>query len=309
MPTDVPISGASSPPFKIMALRRPGTCACGIDLAVGERAAWDRAARTVRCLPCVQADPLSTPTSGPAVPDSDHSVPEVEPATPVVPAVIEVGMAGGSAQQEFARRHAKREDRIRAAHPKLGGLILAVSDDPQSTTAWKSGAVGERKLGDKLAGLGETIIALHDRQVPKSRANIDHVVVGPAGVYVIDAKRYKNAKIAVRRSGGILKPATTQLMVSGRDKTQLVEAMAWQVAAVRAALAASSEFVDAPITAALCFVDAEFPFFGTIEIGDVRVRGLGGTAKLVSAAGPFDAAGRDRLARHLAAQLPAKLSK
>jgi hypothetical protein len=220
--------------------------------------------------------------------------------------VIELGIAGGSAQHEFDRRHAKREERIRSAHPRLGGLILALSDDPQSTAAWKSGAVGERKLGDKLAGLGDTIIALHDRQVPKSRANLDHVVVGPAGVYVVDAKRYKNAKIAVRRSGGFLTPARTQLMVSGRDKTKLVEAMAWQVAAVRAALAASAEFADTPVIAALCFLDAEFPFFGTIEIGNVRVRGLGGTAKLVSTAGPCDLAARDRLARHLASQLPAK---
>ncbi|WP_408665822.1 nuclease-related domain-containing protein [Jatrophihabitans sp.] len=228
-----------------------------------------------------------------------------EPSTPVEPAV-ELGIAGGSAQQEFDRRHAKREERVRSAHPRLGGLILALSDDPQSTTAWKSGAVGERKLGAKLTSLGDTVIALHDRQVPKSRANLDHLVVGPAGVYVIDAKRYKNAKIAVRRSGGFLTPTRTQLMVSGRDKTKLVDAMTWQVAAVRAALAASPEFADAPITAALCFIDAEFPFFGTIEIGDVRVRGLGGTAKLVSAAGPFDAATRDRLARRLASELPAK---
>lgn len=80
--------------------------------------------------------------------------------------MIELGIAGGSAQHEFARRQAKRQDRIRTAHPRLGGLILALSDDPQSTTAWKSGAVGERKLGDKLSSSGDTIIALHDRRVP-----------------------------------------------------------------------------------------------------------------------------------------------
>lgn len=286
-----------------MALRRPSTCSCGAELAVGERAAWDRATRTVHCLPCAQATPPSTST-----PKRDPTNPTAEPLTPVEPDVIELGTAGGSAQREFARRHARRENRIRTAHPRLGGLILALSDDPQSTTAWKSGAAGERQLGDKLKSLGDKIIALHDRQVPKSRANIDHVVIGPAGVYVIDAKRYKNAKVAVRRSGGIVKPARTQLMVSGRDKTKLVEAMAWQVAAVRAALAASPEFADAPIIAALCFIDAEFPFFGTIEINDVRVRGLGGTAKLVSAAGPFDVAARDRLARRLAWQLPCQAS-
>lgn len=73
-------------------------------------------------------------------------------------------------------------------------------------------------------------------------------------------------------------------MVSGRDQTKLVNAMDWQVAAVRDALGDSAEFPDVPITAALCFIDAEFPLFGNIELNQVHVRGLGGTVKLVSAA-------------------------
>jgi hypothetical protein len=97
-------------------------------------------------------------------------------------------------------------------------------------------------------------------------------------------------------------------MVSGRDRTKLVDAMDWQIAAVRAALSDSAEFADVPVTAALCFIDAEFALFGTIEINDVRVRGLGGTARLVSAAGAFDAPARAQRARHLAARLPAKPS-
>ncbi len=287
---------AASTSFKVMALRRPVTCACGSALAAGEQAAWDRSTRTVWCVPCAQAAPRATTAPNGATPPPTESAP------------IELGVAGGSAQQEFDRRHSKRENRIRAAHPRLGGLILALSDDPQSTRAWQSGATGERKLGQKLASLGDSIIALHDRRVPKSRANIDHIVIGAAGVYVIDAKRYQKAKIAVRRSGGFLSPARTQLMVSGRDKTKLVDAMGWQVVAVRAALSDCAEFADVPITAGLCFIDAEFPLFGTIEINEVRVRGLGGTAKLVSTAGALDAPARTQLARHLAARLPAKPS-
>jgi Nuclease-related domain len=29
---------------------------------------------------------------------------------------------------------------------------------------------------------------LHDLAVPRSRANIDHLVIGPGGVFVIDSK-------------------------------------------------------------------------------------------------------------------------
>ena len=60
--------------------------------------------------------------------------------------------------------------------------------------------------------------------------------------------------------------------------------MAWQVIVVGSALAVCADFADVPITSALCFIGAEFPLFGTIEVGDVRVRGLGGTIKLVAAA-------------------------
>ena len=290
---DLPASST----LKIMALRRPGVCGCGAQIAADQRAGWDRSTRTVHCLSCV-----GPPASGPTADSEPVLAREPESASTATarygePPPVEVGLAGGSVQHEYDRRHARREQRIRTAHPRLGGLILALSDDPQSTRAWQSGAVGERRLAERLAGLGDTVIALHDRRLPKSRANIDHIVVGPGGVYVIDAKRYKNAKIAVRRSGGLFGPTRQQLMVAGRDKTKLAAAMEWQVTAVRAALGADSEFAHIPITSALCFIDAEFPLFGTIEIGDVRVRGLKGTARLVAPAGPFDAATRDRLAR------------
>jgi hypothetical protein len=49
----------------------------------------------------------------------------------------------------------------------------------------------------------DAVTVLNDRRVPGSRGNIDHVVVGAAGVYVIDAKRYQNAVVRIRRSGGL----------------------------------------------------------------------------------------------------------
>jgi len=41
---------------------------------------------------------------------------------------------------------------------------------------------------DRLAGEG--LYFLHDRRIPPTRANIDHIVIAPTGVYVIDAKNY-----------------------------------------------------------------------------------------------------------------------
>jgi hypothetical protein len=60
---------------------------------------------------------------------------------------VDSGVAGASALREYERRKSKRETRIRQAHPKIGGLMLALSDDPQSTRAWQTGARGEVVLG------------------------------------------------------------------------------------------------------------------------------------------------------------------
>ncbi len=56
---------------------------------------------------------------------------------------------------------------------------------------FEQGAVGERRTASVLAALDLTRFAVfHDLGVPGSRANIDHVVVGPTGLFVIDTKNY-----------------------------------------------------------------------------------------------------------------------
>lgn len=290
MPAD-PAGPAAA--LKIMTLRRADRCACGAEIAAGERGAWNRTTRTVLCLSC--ADAGITPT--PAQP---------APVTPPEPAALDIGHPGASAQAEFMRRHDKREAAIRAAHPRLGGLVVALTDDPQSTRAWASGAVGERRFGAAMADLGQAVIALHDRRIPRSRANIDHIVVGSSGVFVVDAKRYKDASINIHRSGGLFGPVREQLMVAGRDKTKLVEAISWQVDAVRTALGSATEYGELPVVAALCFIDGQFPLFGTLRMNGVEIKGLRGIAKLVTRDGPLDAAAREGVARHLADQLPPK---
>ena len=93
---------------------------------------------------------------------------------------VDAGTPGDSARREFERRQRARRDRVRAKDPRLGGLTLALSDDPQSTRAWDVGAVGEERLGGRLTELaGDALRVLHDRRIPGSRANIDHLAVTP----------------------------------------------------------------------------------------------------------------------------------
>jgi hypothetical protein len=58
-----------------------------------------------------------------------------------------IGTAGGSARREYERRKDGREKRIRDEHPWIGGLILALNEDPRNIRAFGIGAAGETELG------------------------------------------------------------------------------------------------------------------------------------------------------------------
>jgi len=67
-------------------------------------------------------------------------------------------------------------------------------------------------------------VALHDRKVPGTRANIDHLVITPWDVWTIDAKRYVGKRPEFYVEGGILGiGATTGLKVGGRKSDGLVD--------------------------------------------------------------------------------------
>lgn len=163
--------------------------------------------------------------------------------------------AGESARREYERRRANDEARIRERWGKLGGLAVALSDEKQSTKAWSSGAAGEAAVGARLDGLAsESIRVLHDRRIPRSKANIDSLVVTPGGVWVIDTKRYVGPAPQKRVEGGIIRPRVELLTVKGRAKTALVDGVLTQVGHVREVVG------DVPVFGVLCFVDADWGF-------------------------------------------------
>jgi hypothetical protein len=131
--------------------------------------------------------------------------------------------------REYTRRHGNREERVRARWGRLAGLVLAPTEDPVSTRVWERGSVGESKLAAALGKIDrEDVIFLHDRAVPGTRGNIDHIVVAPSGVYVVDAKRYRG-RVELRDVSGLFSRADPRLFVGGRDQPKLAYAMGWQV--------------------------------------------------------------------------------
>ncbi|MBX3098687.1 MAG: NERD domain-containing protein [Salinibacterium sp.] len=180
--------------------------------------------------------------------------------------MAEQDRAGASARREYERRRANDEARLRREWGRLGGVAVALSAEKQSTKAWSTGAVGEERVGavlDRLAS--DSCHVLHDRRIPGSKANIDHLVVNASGVWVIDAKRYAG-KPERRVEGGLFRPRVQKLFIRGRDKTSLAEGVKWQVSKVREALP------NVPVVGFLCFVDAEWGLLdASFLIDDVTI--------------------------------------
>lgn len=238
------------PDDKHMRLRYAGTCRlCGRAHDAGADAVYERTLKAIRCVECSPGPVNAVAVDVPILEESGSS-------------------AGASARREYERRRDAREQRIRAEHPKLGGLILALSDDPQSTKAWERGAVGEELMAKRLDDLPDTFRVMHDRRIRGTRANIDHIAIGPSGVWVIDAKRYKDKRPELRVEGGIFRPRVESLRVGGRDGTKLVDGVKSQVERVREALADDA----IPTSGVLCFLEADWPLLrGSFTVDEIHV--------------------------------------
>ena len=261
---------------RLITLRYAARCAaCAAELRPRTKAWWDDEAKSARCEHC--SDEPAPPAKGSA--------------------------AGASAQRIADRRTAKREARIRARHPRIGGLILALSDEPQSTRAWSRGAEGERRVGGFLDAIDSPgVVTLHDRRIPRSKANIDHIVVSPNGVWVVDTKRY-TGQVEKRDVGGWFS-TDLRLYVGRRDCTKLVGGMAKQVTAVRDAL--GDVWSATPIRAALCFVDAEWSFFARpFELDGVVVLWPRALRDRIKEVGSLTVGEVESIASQLEALLPA----
>ena len=282
-------------PTRLIRLRYDGACAsCQSNLPAGTWAWWDGVARKPTCSECHALDVGDDPRAeGSAVDD--------EIAPPSESSEITTGVAGGSARYEYFRRHERREQRIDQRFGRLAGVVKFLTDDPQSTRAWERGSEGERLLAESLRKrVGDRAILLHDRKVPRTRGNIDHIAVASSEVWVIDAKNYKG-KVERRDKGGWRK-IDMRLYVGGRDQTKKVDGLGWQVGAVREAL----DGEDVPITPVLCLTNAAgwSLFAKPFQQGDVWVVWPRKLAEMIGEPGSLTGDEVIRVATRLAERLP-----
>lgn len=135
-------------------------------------------------------------------------------------------MAGESAREVSKRSREKAERLLRHAD------------------MYERGAVGEEQTAAVLSALPPGWTVLHDVRWPGRRfANIDHIVIGPAGIFVIDSKNW---------SGQVLVAGST-LRQNGRSRETTVAACADSALAVSELV---PDLADA-VVPVICFVRAE----------------------------------------------------
>lgn len=264
---------------RTLSLRRDDRCAvCRIQLPRGTAALWSQAARRVYCRPCAGSATL---------------------------ALSGAGRAGATAAAIYDRKRAADASKTRERWGIVAPLVEAITRPKQSTEAWAKGADGEARLGvfleRELAGVA---ILLHDRRIPGKKANIDHIAVGPSGVWVIDAKNYTGS-VEKRDVGGLLR-TDLRVFVNGCDQTKLVAKLAPQMDAVRGVLTNVPAFSRLPIRGAICFTSSDWGFFNLgkpFTIDDVLVTYPGALRDAIRRSGGLEADAIGRVAARLATSL------
>jgi hypothetical protein len=155
---------------------------------------------------------------------------------------------------------------------------------------WEAGAEGEERTAQELTRLHRGYYVLHDLHVPGSSANIDHLVVGPTGVWLIDTKAYS---VPLRYGDGTV----------WRGKYPLRK----ETAAVAAYASAVSDVLRLPVIPVLCFVDNTVPPEASL-LGSVRLVAMDDLLALIAGGsgvriGDVDSVAR--LARTLRTPTPA----
>lgn len=206
----------------------------------------------------------------------------------------------GSARAKFMRRQANDDWRRQKKFGRLfAPLVKVMTGESPSMIAWERGGRGEEQTGVLLTrAVGDIGIVLHDRRIPGSRANIDHIAIVPSGVWVIDTTRY-SGRVQRRALGGWFTSRST-LYVNRRDCSHLVEGVRHQCE-----LVARTTGPGPLLRPVLCFADAKRSVpFRPFTLHDVTITPVRPLAKALRKSGPLNALAVDALARQISTSFP-----
>lgn len=264
---------------KITAKKVSNCVICGASIPIGAEIYWKYPEREVRC---ERDAPTSIATGSEADQLSRNITPQPEnPGTLAGPEELTAehlvdGIPGNAARSIYNKKAEEmRQYRERLLGPKLGRFVNRYLSPGDEAEKWKKGAIGEEGVAQVLERLCLTYgwHVLHDRAIPKSSANIDHILVTNRGCFVIDSK-HMSGKIDIEYPGTLLTPKPPVLKIAGRSRMSLVNDAKKYTQRVEAAL--NSAKIALPVFGMLAFFNAEFPIFlKPVEIEGILINGKG----------------------------------
>ena len=129
------------------------------------------------------------PAPGPSEAPEPRTPEELGPGSPPSWVDLSATQPGAAARE---RALAERE----AQGWFLHGLAR-LSGARTQERAWRIGADGEQAVAEQLGKLGPQWHVLHAVRVGERGSDIDHVVIGPAGVFTVNAKHHPHTSIWV----------------------------------------------------------------------------------------------------------------
>ena len=99
---------------------------------------------------------------------------------------------------EGVRERAREELAAMRDKSKVRTFLARLTDAHTDERSWRIGADGEETVGSKLSRLADQgWRVLHSVPVGERDADIDHVLIGPAGVFTINTKTHPGKRVTV----------------------------------------------------------------------------------------------------------------
>lgn len=138
---------------------------------------------------------------------------------------------------------------IQAEAPERSWWQRFVGRDPlhEDARSWYKGAQGERRVAAELDALGPEFTVLHAVPIGKRSTDIDHLVVGPTGVFCINTKNHSGQDVWVGGRtflvNGHRTPHVHRSVQEGERATALLSAAAGGPIAVQPVIVVAAERV------------------------------------------------------------------
>jgi hypothetical protein len=161
------------------------------------------------------------------------------------------------------------------------GLIVSGRRRRETVSGWLQGAKGEQMTARALRPLErEGWRIFHDLQVPGSAANIDHLLVGPGGVWVIDSKLWSGQLRWDPQQGWMhgQYPVLPDLNTTRWEAAQVEQALADFLTRAARHLQASSRGID--VHMAWCMHGLQLPG-GQIRVDGEAIAAPGSLLKIL----------------------------